>query len=240
LEIIRLKNKIDLTNLPKHIAFIMDGNGRWARKRALPRNLGHKAGAESLERLLEEAAKLGISHVTVYAFSTENRDRPTSEVEYLMGLMENYIDNNIARVKENNYRIRIIGNVDMLDARLLKKIRELELLTKDKIGLCFNIALFYGGRDELVRAVKKVIESGTVAKDVTEALINQHLDTAQMPEPDLIIRTSGEKRLSNFLIWQSAYSEIYFCDKFWPDFGIDDLVEAIADYQGRDRRFGKV
>jgi len=232
--------QIDLENLPKHIAFIMDGNGRWARKRGMPRNLGHKAGAESLERLLEEAAKLGISYVTVYAFSTENRDRPASEVEYLMGLMANYIDNNIARVKENNYRIRIIGNIDMLDAGLLKKVRELEALTKDKTGLSFNIALYYGGRDEIVRAVKGVMKSGASASEVTEELIAKHLDTAEIPDPDLIIRTSGEKRLSNFLIWQSAYSETYFCDKFWPDFDIDDLVGAIADYQGRDRRFGKV
>ena len=233
-------NQIDLANLPKHIAFIMDGNGRWAKKRGLPRNLGHKAGAESLERLLEEAAKLGISYVTVYAFSTENRDRPASEVEYLMGLMANYIDNNIARVKENNYRIRIIGNADMLDATLLKKVRELEELTKNKTGLSFNIALYYGGRDEILRAAKKVMESGVSSSDVTEEMIAKHLDTADMPDPDLIIRTSGEKRLSNFLIWQSAYSETYFCDKYWPDFGIDDLVEAIADYQGRDRRFGKL
>jgi len=235
-----MKKQIDLENLPRHIAFIMDGNGRWARKRGLPRNLGHKAGAESLERLLEEAAKLGISYVTVYAFSTENRDRPASEVAYLMGLMEDYIDNNIARVKENNYRIRIIGNADMLDSALLKKVRELEGLTKDKTGLSFNIALFYGGRDEIVRVVKKIVESGVDADQVSEELIAKHLDTTAIPDPDLIIRTSGEKRLSNFLIWQSAYSETYFCDKYWPDFGIDDLIESIADYQGRDRRFGKL
>ena len=232
--------KIDLSNLPKHIAFIMDGNGRWARKRGLPRNLGHKAGSEALERLLEEAAKLGISYFTVYAFSTENRDRPASEVEYLMGLMGEYIDKNIARVKQNNYRIRIIGNTDMLDAELLAKIRELEDLTRDKSGLCFNIALYYGGRDEIVRAVKAIMASGKEADEVTEELVSSYLDTSYMPDPDLIIRTSGEIRMSNFLTWQGAYSEMYFCDKHWPDFGIDDLVVAIADYQGRNRRFGKV
>jgi len=178
---------IDLSNLPEHIAFIMDGNGRWAKKRGLPRNLGHKAGAEALERLLEEAAKLGISHVTVYAFSTENRDRPKSEVDYLMGLMANYIDNNIARVKQNNYRIRIIGNIDMLDQKLVKKINELEELTKNKTGLSFNIALYYGGRDELVRAVRKIAAEGFDSNDINEELISKYLDTADMPEPDLII-----------------------------------------------------
>jgi len=235
-----MEKDIDLANLPKHIAFIMDGNGRWARKRGLPRNLGHKAGAETLERLLEEAAKLGISYVTVYAFSTENRDRPASEVEYLMGLMSNYIDNNIARVEKNNYRIRIIGNLDMMDAALVKKIRDLEELTKGKTGLSFNIALYYGGRDEIVRAVKKIVDSGRGADEITEELVSAHLDTYEIPDPDLIIRTSGEMRLSNFLIWQSAYSETYYCEKHWPDFGIEDLIEAIADYQSRVRRFGKL
>ena len=235
-----MKKDLDLLNLPKHIAFIMDGNGRWARKRALPRNLGHKAGAEALERLLEEAAKLGIPHVTVYAFSTENRDRPQSEIDYLMGLMGSYIDDNIARVKQNNYSIRVIGNRDMLDKRLAEKIRELEELTKNKTGLSFNIALYYGGRDEITRAVRKIAVDGIAPEAINEELITKYLDTADIPDPDLIIRTSGERRMSNFLIWQGAYSETYFCDKYWPDFGIDDLTLAILDYQNRDRRFGKV
>ena len=158
-----------------------------------------------------------------------------------MGLMNSYIDNNIARVKENNYRIRIIGNVDMLDETLAGKVRELEQLTKDKTGLSFNIALYYGGRDEIVRAVKKIVDSDRLAaEEITEELLTSCLDTHDIPDPDLIIRTSGEKRLSNFLIWQSAYSEVYFCEKYWPDFGIDDLVVAIADYQSRDRRFGRL
>jgi len=235
-----LRNELDLLNLPKHIAFIMDGNGRWAKSRGLPRNLGHKAGSEALERLLEEAANLGIENVTVYAFSTENRDRPQKEIDYLMSLMNDYIDNNLARVKKNDYRIRIIGNSEMLDKKLAEKIRNLEELTRDKPGLSFNIALYYGGRDEIIRAVKKIIAAGKAADEITEALFAEYLDTADIPDPDLIIRTSGEKRLSNFLVWQGAYSEIYFCDKYWPDFGIDDLKDAILDYQNRDRRFGKI
>jgi len=233
-----LKKEPDLINLPKHIALIMDGNGRWAKKRGLPRNMGHKAGASALEKLLKEAAKIGIENITVYAFSTENRSRPKDEIDYLMGLMSDYIDDNIAKVKSNNYRIRIIGNRDMLDKMLNDKINNLEELTKDKTGLAFNIALFYGGRDEIVRAVRKTVNEGL--SEITEASFAKHLDTAMIPDPDLIIRTSGEKRLSNFLIWQSAYSEIYFSDKYWPDFNIEYLKEAILDYQNRERRFGKV
>ena len=233
-----MKKELDLSNLPKHIALIMDGNGRWAKRRALPRNMGHKAGAQALEKLLKEAAKLGIENITVYAFSTENRSRPKEEIDYLMGLMSDYIDENIANIKSNNYRIRIIGNRDMLDKTLIGKINKLEELTADKTGLSFNIALFYGGRDEIVRAVRKAIKEKP--SEITEEVFASYLDTASMPDPDLIIRTSGEKRLSNFLIWQSAYSETYFSEKYWPDFNIDDLKEAILDYQSRERRYGKI
>ena len=234
---------IDMEKLPKHIAMIMDGNGRWAKKRGLPRTAGHKAGSESLRRLLEESAKLGIENVTVYAFSTENWSRPDEEVAFLMSLMENYIDDNINRVKSNDYRIKIIGNMDMLESRLVEKIKTLVDITKDKKGLCFTIALSYGGRDELVRAFREIAEEVKGNKlsvdDINADLIGKHLDTWPLPDPDLIIRTSGEARLSNFLIWQSAYSEIYFSPKFWPDFNIDDLKEAIMDFQNRERRFGK-
>ena len=238
-----MSEKIDMENLPKHIAMIMDGNGRWAKKRGLPRTAGHKAGSESLRRLLEESAKLGIENVTVYAFSTENWTRPAEEVSYLMALMEDYIDDNINRVKSNDYRIKIIGNMDMLEPRLVEKIRTLVDITKDKKGLCFTIALSYGGRDELVRAFKKIAgecrNNKLSVEDINEELIGKYLDTWTLPDPDLIIRTSGEERLSNFLIWQGAYSEIYFSRKYWPDFTIADLKEAIANFQGRERRFGK-
>ena len=239
-----MKKELDLNNLPAHIAFIMDGNGRWAKKRGLPRNMGHKAGASALERLLSEAAKLGIKNITVYAFSTENRGRPPEEVKYLMGLMGDYIDDNLAKVKSNNYRIRVIGNRDMLEPGLADKIKDLEELTKDKTGLSFNIALYYGGRDEIVRAAKKlavdILSGNEAAVNINEESFARYLDTKDMPDPDLIIRTSGEQRSSNFLIWQGAYSEIYFTPKLWPDFSIEDLKEAIMDYQSRERRFGKI
>jgi len=222
----------------------MDGNGRWAKKRGLPRNMGHKAGSSALEKLLSAAAKMGIENITVYAFSTENRGRPQEEIDYLMGLMNDYIDDNLAKVKSNNYRIRVIGDRDMFPPALAKKIENLEELTKSKTGLAFNIALYYGGRDEIVRAAKKLVRdilSGKeAAANLTEECFAFYLDTAGVPDPDLIIRTSGEKRTSNFLIWQGAYSEIYFVDKFWPDFSIEDLKEAISDFQSRERRFGKL
>ena len=238
-----MSDTIDMQKLPKHIAMIMDGNGRWAKKRGIPRTAGHKAGSESLRKLLEESAKLGIENVTVYAFSTENWSRPAEEVSYLMSLMEEYIDDNLNKVKTNDYRIKIIGNMAMLEPRLVEKIGKLEEITKDKKGLCFTIALSYGGRDEIIRAFKQIAEeykdNKLSSEDINEELIGKHLDTWPLPEPDLIIRTSGEERLSNFLIWQSAYSEIYFSPKYWPDFTIADLKDAIVNFQNRERRFGK-
>ena len=238
-----MSDTINMEKLPKHIAMIMDGNGRWAKKRGLPRKAGHKAGSESLKRLLEESAKLGIENVTVYAFSTENWSRPADEVAYLMNLMEEYIDDNLNRVKTNDYRIKIIGNMNMLEPYLVEKIEKLVDITKDKKGLCFTIALSYGGRDEIIRAFKKIAreckDNNLDIEDINEQLIGKYLDTGSLPDPDLIIRTSGEERLSNFLTWQSAYSEIYFSQKYWPDFTIADLKEAIINFQNRERRFGK-
>ena len=239
-----MKNQIDLSKLPRHIGLIMDGNGRWAKRRGLPRNLGHKAGSSALEKLLKESAKMGIENITAYAFSTENRGRPKEEIDYLMALMNDYIDNNLAKVKSNNYRIKVIGDRIMLEPKLAAKIVNLEELTAAKTGLCFNIALFYGGRDEIVRAAKKlvkdVLSGNEAALNIDEQSFAAYLDTADIPDPDMIIRTSGERRTSNFLIWQAAYSEIYFIDKYWPDFTIEDLKEAIVDFQSRERRFGKL
>lgn len=235
--------EIDMNKLPCHIAMIMDGNGRWAKSKGLPRKAGHKAGSESLQKLLEGSAKLGIKYVTVYAFSTENWNRPKDEVDYLMELLEQYIDDNIAKAEKNDYRVKVIGNMSMVRPDLVEKINNLQEITKNKKSICLTIALSYGGRDEIVRAIKKIADecknNNVDIDSIDEEMFGKYLDTWPLPDPDLIIRTSGEERLSNFLIWQAAYSEVYFTEKYWPDFGIDDLKEAIADFQRRERRFGK-
>jgi undecaprenyl diphosphate synthase len=237
-----LKKDIDYNNLPEHIAIIMDGNGRWAKKRMLPHSAGHKAGSETLKAIVEEAEKIGIKYVTVYAFSTENWDRPKEEVDYLMNLMDEFLTDNLSASKKNNYKIQIIGQRQRLRKDLQDKIKKLELNTKDKKGINLIIAISYGGRDEIARAVKEIsrqVVKGAIQLDrIDEALVARYLDTKDIKDPDLLIRTSGEQRTSNFLIWQSAYSELYFSDKLWPDFNADDLKTAIIDYQSRERRFG--
>ena len=231
-------------NIPEHVAIIMDGNGRWAKKRLMPRNFGHKAGAKTVEQICEDAHDLGIKYLTVYAFSTENWKRSVEEVTGIMNLLRNYLTDCIERASKNNMRVRIIGDKTALDKDIVEKIDELEEKTACYDGLNFTISLNYGGRDELRRAVSKIArdtkEGKILAEDIDEKLISSYLDTCDMPDPDLLIRTSGELRLSNYLIWQLAYTEFYFTDVLWPDFSKKDLEDAIRYFNGRDRRYGGV
>ena len=228
--------------IPEHVAIIMDGNGRWAKKRLMPRSAGHSAGSRTVEQICDDAWALGIKYLTVYAFSTENWKRPESEVATLMDLLRKYMKNCLERSRKNNMRVRVIGDITRLDDDLRESIRTLVSESASNTGLTFTVALNYGGRDELVRAVKKMMadhDSGKLSADeINEGMISNYLDTAEMPDPELLIRTSGEIRLSNFLPWQSAYSELYFTDVLWPDFDKKELIKAIEWYNGRDRRFG--
>ena len=234
----------DNLNIPEHVAIIMDGNGRWAKKRFMPRNFGHKAGAKVVEQICEDAHNLGIKYLTVYAFSTENWKRSVEEVTGIMNLLRNYLVDCIERASKNNMRVRVIGDRSALDADIIEKIEELENITKVYDGLNFTIALNYGGRDELCRAVRKLVtdagEGKVDCEAIDEAMISSYLDTDDIPDPDLLIRTSGEQRLSNYLIWQLAYTEFYFTDVLWPDFTIEDLKDAVRYYNGRERRYGGV
>ncbi|MCR5521342.1 MAG: isoprenyl transferase [Lachnospiraceae bacterium] len=228
--------------IPEHVAIIMDGNGRWAKKRFLPRSAGHSAGSRTVEQICDDAWSLGIKYLTVYAFSTENWKRSDSEVATLMDLLRKYMKNCLERSKKNNMRVRVIGDITRLDDDLRESIETLTQESAVNTGLTFTVALNYGGRDEIVRAFGKMladIERGSFRpEDISEATIPKYLDTAGMPDPDLVIRTSGEIRLSNFLPWQSAYSELYFTDVLWPDFDRKELVKAIEYYNNKDRRFG--
>ncbi|MBO6115500.1 MAG: isoprenyl transferase [Lachnospiraceae bacterium] len=230
-------------NVPNHVAIILDGNGRWAKKRLMPRNYGHKAGAKTLEKVCDDAKALGIKYLTVYAFSTENWKRSVEEVSGIMNILRDYLSDCIKWADEKNMRIRIIGDRTALDTDIVEKIVEAERVSKVYDGLNFTIAINYGGRDDIRRGVKKLISdvnSGKISGDVTEDMISSYLDTADIPDPDLLIRTSGEERLSNFLVWQLAYTEFYFTDCLWPDFNMDELKKAVRYYNGRDRRFGGV
>ncbi|MBO5609787.1 MAG: isoprenyl transferase [Eubacterium sp.] len=234
----------DEYKIPQHVAIILDGNGRWAKKRHLPRGFGHKAGANTLEQTLEDAWDLGIKYLTVYVFSTENWKRSVEEVKGIMNLLRDYLKKSIERSNKNNMRVRIIGDRTKLDPDIIQSINDLEEATKNNTGLQFNMALNYGGRDEITRAVKGIaadVKEGRLSvDDISEELISSRLDTAELPDPDLLIRTSGEIRLSNYLPWQLAYSEFYFCDILWPDFNKEELKKAIDYYNGRDRRYGGV
>ncbi len=230
--------------IPNHVAIILDGNGRWAKKRLLPRNLGHKAGAKAVEDICEDAWNLGIKYLTVYAFSTENWKRPEDEVNALMKLLRNYLVDCIERSNKNNMRVRVIGEKTGLSQDIQESIEKLEKVTEKNTGLNFTIAINYGSRDEITRAVKKIAErvaKGEIAPDSIDMnVISESLDTKGIPDPDLLIRTSGEERLSNFLLWQLAYTEFYFTDVLWPDFNKKELEKAIEKYNGRERRFGGV
>ena len=231
-------------NVPQHVAIILDGNGRWAKKKHLPRNMGHVQGSKTVERIIEDAYDLGIKYLTVYAFSTENWKRPKDEVDALMKLLRDYLKNCIKRANKNNMKVRVIGDVSGLSQDLQDKIRQLEEASKDNTGINFTIALNYGSRDEMVRAMKHMaedIQSGRIQKeDITETSFQNYLDTRDLPDPDLMIRTSGEERLSNFMLWQLAYTEFYFTDVLWPDFNKKEFKKAIEYYNGRDRRFGGI
>jgi len=231
--------------IPEHVALIMDGNGRWAKQRGLPRTLGHRAGVEALKEIVRYASEIGIKILTVYAFSTENWARPIEEVDYLINtLLVEYMKKEIDELNKNNVKVRILGNIDDLPVLTRKQIIEAVETTKNNTGLKFNIALNYGGRKEIVDAVKKItnmVLNGIIdEKEINEELFSRCLYTAGDKDPDLIIRTSGEMRISNFLIWQSAYSEFYFTKTLWPDFTKEDLDKAINEYAKRDRRFGGV
>ena len=227
-------------DFPLHIAIIMDGNGRWAQARHRPRVFGHQAGVKTVRRIVEDAADIGISHLTLYSFSTENWTRPKAEIAALFALLRQYVEDDLETLDHNNVRVRILGSREGLKDDLLELIDRVESRTKDNTEFNLNIAFNYGGRDEILRATAKAIENGADANALTEADINAHLDTAYIPEPDLVIRTSGEKRISNFLMWQTAYSEFVFTDVLWPDFAKKVLENAIAEFQNRERRFGNL
>lgn len=225
--------------LPRHVAIIMDGNGRWAKQRGLPRAAGHQQGTENLRRLLKSAVEFGIEILTIYAFSTENWNRPRREVQLLMRILETVIDRELRELNENGVQIRHIGELDGVDPRLAKKVLEACETTRNNNRLILNVAFNYGGRDEIVHAVQKIIRDGIPAEDITEDLISSCLYTSGLPDPDFIIRTSGEYRLSNFLIWQGAYAEHYYTDVYWPDFDKEHFQAALIEYGRRKRRFGK-
>ena len=228
--------------IPQHIAIILDGNGRWAKAKGMPRNYGHTAGAKNVETVCQAAHDLGVKYVTMYAFSTENWNRPEGEVEALMKLLESYLKNCIKTADKNNMRVRVIGDTTRLSERFQERIRELEAASAKNDGLNLQIAINYGSRDEMTRAMRRMSEDVAAGKrkpeEITESVSEEYLDTAGIPDPDLLIRTSGELRLSNFLLWQLAYSEFYFTDVPWPDFHKEELERAIEAYNKRDRRFG--
>lgn len=229
--------------VPNHIAIILDGNGRWAKKRGMPRSFGHVKGCENLEDICEVAKELGVKYLTVYAFSTENWKRSKEEVDGLMKLFRNYLKKCIKISQKNNMRVKVIGDITAFDSDIQESIEKLEDFSKDFTDLHFQIALNYGSRDEITRAVNRMLEdqkAGKLETPVSEDTISGYLDTAGLPDPDLMIRTSGEQRLSNYLLWQLAYSEIYITDCLWPDFNRDELIKAIEQFNQRDRRFGGV
>jgi undecaprenyl diphosphate synthase len=230
--------------VPRHVAIILDGNGRWAKKRMLPRNAGHAAGSKNVEKICAAAWNMGIEYVTMYAFSTENWSRPKEEVDALMKLLHSYLKDCLKTSKKNNMQVRVIGDITRLEPELQDKIKELEEVSSQNTGLHFQVALNYGSRDEIVRSVRKMaqdVEKGTLHSDeITEQVIESYLDTEGIPDPDLMIRTSGEQRLSNYLLWQLAYAEFYFTDVLWPDFDKKELQKAVEFYQTRNRRFGGV
>ena len=231
-------------NIPQHVAIILDGNGRWAKAKGMPRNYGHAQGSKNVEKICEEAWRMGIKYLTVYAFSTENWNRPKEEVNALMKLLRNYMKTCLKTAAKNDMKVRVIGDITKLDEDIQKRILELEEATKNNGGLNFQIAINYGSRDEITRAVRALAEDVKKGKlmpeEVDETRIEKYLDTHDIPDPDLLIRTSGEQRLSNYLLWQLAYTEFYFTDVPWPDFTKQELEKAIEQYNSRDRRYGGV
>ena len=238
-----LIDSINKDNLPKHLAIIMDGNGRWAKQKGYLRSLGHESGTKSVREVVETCAKLGIENLTLYAFSTENWNRPKLEVKLLMNILINSLQDELKTLNDNNIRLNSIGNLSLLPKSAQKKLQEVIETTKNNSRMVLTLALSYGSREELINVVKNIsnkVKNNIISIDsIDESIINQHLYTQDLPEVDLLIRTSGEHRISNFLLWQIAYAELYFTDILWPDFKEDDLYEAIISYQKRERRFGK-
>ena len=230
--------------VPQHIAIILDGNGRWAKAKGMPRNYGHTQGSKNVEKICEVAYKMGVKYLTVYAFSTENWKRPESEVNMLMTLLRNYMKTCLKTAEKNRMKVRVIGDKTGLDEDIRNRIRELEEASKDNDGLNFQIAINYGSRDEMIRAMKRMtrdcVEGKLQTEEISEEVFEGYLDTHGIPDPDLLIRTSGELRLSNYLLWQLAYTEFYFTDVFWPDFNREELIKACEKYNKRDRRYGGV
>jgi undecaprenyl diphosphate synthase len=224
--------------VPTHVAIIMDGNGRWALARGLPRLAGHRAGTENLRRIIRACVEFGVHYLTIYAFSTENWGRPHEEVEGLMHILEDVIDKELLELHKEGVQLRHIGRLERLDPKLQEKVLDAIDLTKNNDRLILNVAFNYGGRDEIVCAIQKIMKDGIQAEDVTPELVNKYLFTAGVPDPDLIIRTSGELRVSNFLIWQGAYSEWFITSTFWPDFNKEEFHKALETFQKRDRRYG--
>lgn len=242
-----MKEKLDMTHIPEHIAIIMDGNGRWAQQRNLPRTEGHKAGVETVRRITEACGKLGVKYLTLYTFSTENWNRPSDEVATLMGLVLSSLEDEI--FTKNDARLQVIGDIERLPKEVKEALQRTINNTKDNKSLTLVVALSYSSRWEITKAMQDIarelqqqhiqLTADNIKQHITEETISQHLTTATMPDPDLLIRTGGEIRVSNYLLWQIAYTELYFCDTFWPDFSEEDLRIAIANYQNRQRRFGK-
>lgn len=233
-----IKNIVESTNL-KHIAIIMDGNRRWAKEKFLPSAMGHQKGVDSLRSTMRLFDKFGIKYLTVYAFSTENWNRKKEEVEFLMGLLAKTLLNELDDMHKENVRIRFLGNISQLNSNLIEIVKNAEEKTKNNTGVNLNIAFNYGSRDEITNAVKQIVKEGINPEDITEELISQHLYTKDIPDPDLLIRTGGEKRISNYLLWQLAYSELYVTDAYWPEFDKNELSKAIIEFEKRNRRFGK-
>jgi undecaprenyl diphosphate synthase len=233
-----LARQVNFEQLPAHIAIIMDGNGRWAARRHLPRVEGHRAGINAVRDVVETSARLGIDVLTLYAFSTENWKRPEAEVSMLMALLKRYLRIELGTLLQNNIRFRVIGRVQDLSPDIQQELADAEARTAGNTGLLFNIALNYSGRAEITDAVRRMIESGVTSREVTEQRVSDFLYTAGQPDPDLLIRTSGEMRVSNFLLWQIAYAEIWVTDTFWPDFRARHLLDGILEFQKRDRRYG--
>ena len=231
-------------NVPKHIAIILDGNGRWAKAKGMPRNYGHVQGSKNVERICETAYKMGVKYLTVYAFSTENWNRPDSEVKALMKLLRDYMKTCIKTANKNRMKVRVLGDKTGLDEDIRTRIAQLEEASKDNDGLNFQIAINYGSRDEMIRAMRRMakdcVEGKLMPQEICEDVFEGYLDTHDIPDPDLLIRTSGEIRLSNYLLWQLAYTEFYFTDVLWPDFSHVEREKAIEDYKRKDRRFGGV
>jgi undecaprenyl diphosphate synthase len=224
--------------VPRHVAIIMDGNGRWATQRGLPRAAGHRAGTENIRRIIERFADHGVQYLTLYAFSTENWNRPQPEVRALIRLLRYFIRRELDNLHRNNVRLQMLGHLETLPDWLQKQVLAAIEKTRENTGLTLNICFSYGGRDDIVGAVRKIIAAGVAPADVTEEMVSNALSTGGMPDPDLVIRTAGDQRISNFLLWQAAYSELYFTDAFWPDFGREDIDIALADYGRRKRKFG--